>query len=365
MYVLLLFTQADTLPFDVPGPVEIFSQDSTESDPEDNIPLIMLRSISNTGESSTKKGKIAEKEPNWTDEIIDITMNQGNGYLAREDIVKQELAGLNPFQIFEKLFDDEIITYITKETQRYAAQQNNHSFTVTNNEIKIFIGFLLFTGYHRLLREKLYWCTDEDLNIPLVRGSMSRNKYYEIKKYFHLANNETVDKNDKVYKIRSLMEKLNKRFLQWGIFHDKLSIDEAMVKYFGHHSSKQFIRGKPVRLGYKDWMICSSSGYCYQFDTYCGAKQNRNGTDKNLPLGSKVVLDLLEIVTEPQDHIIFFDNYFTSHGLLKTLRDLGYRTTGTVRDNRTKNVLCLISSNGKKKIAIFFSTNTIKNIHYF
>ncbi|KAI4462448.1 transposase is4 [Holotrichia oblita] len=213
MYVLLLFTQADTLPFDVPGAVEIFSQDSTESDPEDNIPLIMLRSISNTGESSTKKGKIAEKEPNWTDEIIDITMNQGNGYLAREDIVKQELAGLNPFQIFEKLFDDQIITYITKETQRYAAQQNNHSFTVTNNEIKIFIGFLLFTGYHRLPREKLYWCTDEDLNIPLVRGSMSRNKYYEIKKYFHLANNETVDKNDKVYKIRSLMEKLNKQAL--------------------------------------------------------------------------------------------------------------------------------------------------------
>ncbi|KAI4469432.1 transposase is4 [Holotrichia oblita] len=207
MYVLLLFTQADTLPFDVRAAVEFFSQDSTGSDPEDNIPLIMLRSISNTGESSTKKGKIAENEPNWTDEIIiDITMNQGNGYLAREDIVKQELAVLNPFQIVEKLFDDEIITYITKETQRYAAQQNNHSFTVTNNEIKIFIGFLLFTGYHRLQREKLYWCTDEDLNIPLVRGSMSRNKYYEIKKYFHLANNETVD--------------------------DKLSIDEAMVKYF-------------------------------------------------------------------------------------------------------------------------------------
>ncbi|KAI4454186.1 l1 transposable element-related [Holotrichia oblita] len=54
-------TQADTLPFDVPGAVEIFFQNSTESDPEDNIPLIMLRSISNTGELATKKEKIAEK----------------------------------------------------------------------------------------------------------------------------------------------------------------------------------------------------------------------------------------------------------------------------------------------------------------
>ncbi|KAI4470771.1 endonuclease/exonuclease/phosphatase superfamily [Holotrichia oblita] len=139
-------------------------EDSTESDPEDNIPLIMLCNISNTGESSTKKGKIAEKEPNWTDEIIDITMNQGNGYLAREDIVKQELAGLNPFQIVEKLFDDEIITYITKETQRYAAQQNNHSFTVTNNEIKIFIAPQYFQN--RVKGNE--WIKDTRVNVAVL-----------------------------------------------------------------------------------------------------------------------------------------------------------------------------------------------------
>nr|CAH7750912.1 unnamed protein product [Callosobruchus chinensis] len=44
------------------------------------------------------------------------------------------------------------------------------------------------------------------------------------------------------------MMMLNKNFQQWGIFYSDLSIDEAMVKYFGHHSAKQFIRGKPVRL---------------------------------------------------------------------------------------------------------------------
>nr|CAI5822387.1 unnamed protein product [Callosobruchus analis] len=49
-----------------------------------------------------------------------------------------------------------------------------------------------------------------------------------------------------MYKIRPLMNKLNKKFQQFGIFHKDLSIDEAMIKYFGHHSSKQFIRGKPV-----------------------------------------------------------------------------------------------------------------------
>lgn len=329
--------QGDILPPDVPGTVEIFSQDDVDSDPEDDIPLALLNVANITDEPPNKKQSVEQKEPEWTQELIDITMKEGNGYLVSQDIVKQELAGLNPVEVFEKLFDEEIVNLLTEETRRYATQKNNHSFSITSNDIKIFIGFLLFTGYHRLPREKLYWCVDEDLNVPIVSNSMSRNKYYEIKRYFHLANNETIDKNDKMFKLRPLMEKLNKKFLQWGVFHNKLSIDEAMVKYYGHHSSKQFIRGKPVRFGYKDWMICSSTGYCYQFDTYCGANENlQKGINEKLPLGSKIVLDLLQVVTKPEDHIIFFDNYFTSHGLLKTLRSSGYRATGTVRDNRTK-----------------------------
>lgn len=84
-------------------------------------------------------------------------------------------------------------------------------------------------------------------------------------------------------------------------------------------------------------MFCSSTGYCYKFDTYCGAKQNINkDCGENIPLGSRVVLDLLEVVTQPQDHIVYFDNYFTSHSLMTTLRKSGHRATGTVRDNRTK-----------------------------
>jgi hypothetical protein len=55
-----------------------------------------------------------------------------------------------------------------------------------------------------------------------------------------------------------------------------------------------------------------------------------------LPLGSKVVLELLEVVDNSSDHIIFFDNYFSSHLLIKQLRDMGYRATGTIRYNRVK-----------------------------
>ena len=56
---------------------------------------------------------------------------------------------------------------------------------------------------------------------------------------------------------------LNNRFLHWGIFHEELAIDKAMVKYYGRYLSKQFTRGKPFLFRYKNWVLATSDGYCY------------------------------------------------------------------------------------------------------
>lgn len=53
-------------------------------------------------------------------------------------------------------------------------------------------------------------------------------------------------------KLRPSIKKLNEKFAQWGIFQQKLSIDEAMVKYFGHYSSKQYFAGKPDKFLFKE-----------------------------------------------------------------------------------------------------------------
>lgn len=113
-------------------------------------------------------------------------------------------------------------------------------------------------------------------------------------------------------KLRSLKSLHNQNLKQWRIFHDKLLIDEAMVFFFGRHPGKQFIRGKPVRLEYKDWMLCNTSGYCYSFDTYCG-KSNNPGKLMSMLLGSKIVLELLDVLTVRLDNKVFLNNFFTSY----------------------------------------------------
>ena len=74
-------------------------------------------------------------------------------------------------------------------------------------------------------------------------------------------------------KVEPLYQILNEKFQRYGIFYKNLSIDESMVPYFGRHSCKQFIRGKPIRFGYKMWMLASNTGLPYCVATYQG-KEN-------------------------------------------------------------------------------------------
>lgn len=244
--------------------------------------------------------------------------------------------------MFDQILTDKILPYICQETMRYAnVDKKNLSFSVSIEEMRIFIAILIFSGYHTLPEERSYWSLDEDLGIPLVFEAMSRDRFLNIKQYLHLANNALVkDSMDKMFKLRPFMNMLRERFQLFGFFHTHLSIDESMVKYYGKHPSKQFIRGKPIRFGYKVWMLTSSSGYSYDFDVYCGAN---NSAPRSIPLGPQVVTNFLQKVEHPENHKIFFDNFFTTHALMKLLKDMNFCASGTVRENRINN--CPLTKN--------------------
>jgi len=71
-----------------------------------------------------------------------------------------------------------------------------------------------------------------------------------------------------------------------------MSVDESMIPYFGKHSAKHFIRGKPIMFGFK---VCLNSrlGYLIQCDPYQG-----KGTylDQQFGLGSSVVWYLVFMI---------------------------------------------------------------------
>ena len=241
-----------------------------------------------------------------------------------------ELVTLSPIEIFHKFITIEYLQHLSTMTARYALQKGE-VLTVDENDIGQFFGLLLFSGYHQVPGEDLYWSTQEDLSIPIVSTVMPRNRFRKLKKFFHVIDNNTLALGDKMGKISPFYEELERNFQQFGIFHPKLSIDESMVPYYGHHSAKMFIRGKPIRFGYKIWMLCSNTGYPYAMRIYSGKSSEK----ENSPLGSRVVWDLLSCVKNAEKHEIFFDNFFSSHTLLTELYEKGFKATGTIREFRT------------------------------
>lgn len=45
----------------------------------------------------------------------------------------------------------------------------------------IFVWYLLLTGSHRLSRERMYWCLDDDVKVPIVSNIISTNIFQDIK----------------------------------------------------------------------------------------------------------------------------------------------------------------------------------------
>ncbi|CAG4955700.1 unnamed protein product [Parnassius apollo] len=226
------------------------------------------------------------------------------------------------------------MSLIVENSMKYTG--NRHTFEIDKPKLRTFLAILCFTGYHELPSERAYWSLDEDLGVPLIANCMSRNRFSDIKRNLHFVDNSLAEgSNDKMFKMRPLCDLIQKKSsCQWGVFHENLSIDESMIIYFGRHPAKQYIMEKPVRFGYRNWAATSSDGYCYTFDIYCG-KSTEVSID---PLGSKVVKSLLaKMPIVPKEHVVYFDNFFTNYQLLHDLRLLGYRATGTIRENRTKS----------------------------
>lgn len=289
----------------------------------------------------------------------------------------EKVGSMNPLQLWEMFIDEEVLELLVNSTNQYAASKNCPLFNTSICEMKTFIGVLYITGYHTLPNIKSYWSNRESLGCPLIKECISRDRFMKIKQYFHVCDNSLLDPKNKYAKVAPLNELMNKKFLQFGIFSHNLSIDEQMIAYYGRHSCKMFIKGKPIRFGYKYWCLTSTEGYLYQFIPYAGASEKE---DSGYGLGERVVLSLLSHVEDRTKHTVTFDNFFTSHKLMTRLLNDGFFALGTVRDNRTNNAPLMSVKEMKKKprgtsdfrfdtinsiVAVRWNDNSVSNSYIF
>ena len=173
---------------------------------EDDLPL-----------SSFLENKTNYKKTNWVDEQLNTNL-----VTTCEDIVPpDELSCLsNPIDFFNLFFDDNVINNIVTETNKYSSQ-NNSALNVTRDEILTFLGGLMLSGYAKYPNKRLYW--SKQCDVPTILSENIRLKRFEsILRNLHLNDNTNYNSNDKLYKLRPLIDSLNKIFKKYGGMDENL-----------------------------------------------------------------------------------------------------------------------------------------------
>lgn len=227
---------------------------------------------------------------------------------------------------FGEFFTRDLMDHILYQSNIYSAQRG-FGYTLEKEEFLTCIGFLFFTGYHRLPQRRLYWENEDDVKVSFITNNLQRDTFDKFMKIMHLADNMAIDE-DKYYKVRPLFDICNRNFKKFPL-STVLCIDEHIVKYYGRHGTKKFIRGKPIRFGYELFGLAAPDAFLHHVEPSCGSSSQIE--DYGLGQGPNVVLTLVQKANVPKGSDLFFDNRFTTLPLLLALKDEVIGGTGTMR----------------------------------
>ena len=264
-------------------------------------------------------------------------------------------SNVSPLQCFELFFSDDIVQCIVVETNRYANKclhdtlnsgvGSNARITVwcdvCEKEVRHFIALILAMGIISKPELKLYWTRDYILQTPIFHETFSLKRFQLLLRYLHFVNDEAADSNDRLRKIRPLLEMLRTSFRKTYMPEQNISVDESLMLFKGRLLMKQYIPLKRARFGIKIFFVCESkSGYAWDFFIYTGQGEERRGGESNSEkLTSHASVTKLVLCPEliGKGYVVFMDRWFSSPMLFHELQHNGFGACGTV-DLRRKEM---------------------------
>lgn len=244
---------------------------------------------------------------------------------------------LTPMDFFNYFFSEKIIQLIAEETNRTAYMENiNTNFKTHPEEIRHYIGILMYMSLYRYPKLESYWGKNA---FPMIQNTMPVKKFMTIKKYLSFQDESQRIKRgqpgyDPLFRIRGLADEINKMF-DTIPKTSRLCVDEQMCSTKIRHHLRQYMPNKPHKWGIKLFVLCDSNGFAYRFEIFIGAGDNVILPDTpDLGSTANVVVRLSQTIPSFKNHILYFDNFYTTLPLLVYLRARGIFSLGTIRVNR-------------------------------
>ncbi|XP_049816454.1 piggyBac transposable element-derived protein 3-like [Schistocerca nitens] len=192
---------------------------------------------------------------NWSQET---SVDQVPLFIGEGDVITKikNKVNLKPIDLLCEFFDETLIKHIVFQNNLYATQKGKTFMPTKEVEIKTFIGINM--GITKKPSYRDYWSTDPDLGESYISKLFPVKRFSWLLSNWHLNDNSVApDRNnqnyDKLYKLRPFLDHVNRKFQDCYKPHQKLAIDEALVKF------KQYVRHKPIKRGYKAWILHDQS----------------------------------------------------------------------------------------------------------
>ena len=125
--------------------------------------------------------------------------------------------------------------------------------------------------------------------------------------FFCETNQDVHADQDRLFKLRPLLDSLGARFKSVYFPGSVISVDETMVPWKGRLLFKQYIPEKAHKYGVKIYKLAATDGYNWNFMIYTGKQDPTAG----LGHAQTVVLDLADGLLECHRTMVV-DNFFTS-----------------------------------------------------
>ena len=275
------------------------------------------------------------KSSDWAPKNIPFTGKPGPCAAAAQ------LADDDPQKFFQLFMNDEILKHLIEQTNLYAKQSIDSQTTkgkqlphsrskawklVNIYEMKKFLGLMFLTGIIRKPTLEDYWSTDRMIETPIYGKVMSRNRFEIILSYLHFNDSEKRSPmcDDRLYKVRPIIDHFVAKFREMYNPHENISIDEGMLSWRGQLGFRVYNPKKPVKYGVKSYVLTDSvNSYCWNLKPYCGVGNTLKDT----------VLELLDSLIN-KGFKLFMDNFYNSFGLSERLLQLGTHASGTLRVDR-------------------------------
>ncbi|XP_015175258.1 PREDICTED: piggyBac transposable element-derived protein 4-like, partial [Polistes dominula] len=138
-----------------------------------------------------------------------------------------------------------------------------------------------------------YWSRKSLIETPIFRKTISLQRFTQLSHFLHFSNNEVVDKDDCLCKLRNIIDYLNEKFTSIYTPEEYVSLNVSLMKYTGQDTVKNSITSASENVTMFMFTPISNFG-----------------------------------------HTLFLDNSYSSPNLFQKLQSIKTNAIGTVRCNR-------------------------------